>query len=57
MEPTLNAEDSIIMCSGEEVDEHPDFIPEQSVFTVAAEMEGEPVEELSSPITPAGLEE
>jgi len=57
MEPTLNAEDSIIMCSGEEVDEHPDFIPEQSVFTVAAEMEGEPVEEPSSPITPAGLEE
>ena len=53
--------DSIIMSSGREVDEQKIFIPTKSEFPIVAETEGEPlrlapVEESSSPTTPAGLE-
>jgi len=59
MEQTLDniSHDTIIMGIRGEVDEQPDFIPdEESEFTVDAEMEGEPVEEPLPPTIHAGLE-
>jgi len=47
------ADDSLIVNCGE-VDEEPDFIPEESGITVEAEVEGDSIEEPST--TPAGLE-